>query len=146
MPVSAGAAQALLREWLRCVPRCSRRGRSPEGQAHSATSLSLLADPSLVCPSPASGLQVFEELWRSEGKTPAQIVSEKRLELMRDHDALEQLCQATLEEHPQVVMSTHRVRRVQARGASLRAWPGTCPQLPAAPRGATYSWLAPFHQ
>ncbi|XP_016066695.1 PREDICTED: glutamyl-tRNA(Gln) amidotransferase subunit B, mitochondrial [Miniopterus natalensis] len=54
--------------------------------------------------SSAAAKQVFEELWRSKGKTPAQIVSEKQLELMQDHEALEQLCQATLEEHPQVVM------------------------------------------
>lgn len=61
---------------------------------------------------PTSGLQVFEELWRSGGKTPAQIVSEKRLELMQDQEALEELCQATMEKHPQVVITTHRVRRI----------------------------------
>ncbi|XP_070271415.1 glutamyl-tRNA(Gln) amidotransferase subunit B, mitochondrial [Myotis yumanensis] len=54
--------------------------------------------------SSAAAKKVFEELWRSGGKTPAQIVSEKRLELMQDQEALEQLCQATMEEHPQVVM------------------------------------------
>lgn len=72
----------------------------------TGNSLHLLADFS-----PASGLQVFEELWRSGGKTPAQIVSEKRLALMQDQEALEQLCQATMEKHPQVVITTHRVRR-----------------------------------
>lgn len=54
--------------------------------------------------SSAAAKKVFEELWRSGGKTPAQIVSEKRLELMQDQEALEQLCQATMENHPQVVM------------------------------------------
>ncbi|XP_008142268.2 glutamyl-tRNA(Gln) amidotransferase subunit B, mitochondrial isoform X1 [Eptesicus fuscus] len=54
--------------------------------------------------SSAAAKKVFEELWRSGGKTPAQIVSEKRLELMQDQETLEQLCQATMEKHPQVVM------------------------------------------
>ncbi|XP_024424382.2 glutamyl-tRNA(Gln) amidotransferase subunit B, mitochondrial [Desmodus rotundus] len=54
--------------------------------------------------SSAAAKQVFKELWGSEGKTPAQIISEKKLELMQDQEALEQLCQATLEEYPQVVM------------------------------------------
>ncbi|XP_016000059.2 glutamyl-tRNA(Gln) amidotransferase subunit B, mitochondrial isoform X1 [Rousettus aegyptiacus] len=54
--------------------------------------------------SSAAAKQVFEELWRNEGKTPAQIVSEKQLELMQDREALEQLCHAVMEEHPQVVM------------------------------------------
>lgn len=54
--------------------------------------------------SSAAAKQVLEELWKSEGKTPAQIVLEKRLDLMQDPDALEQLCQATLQGHPQVVM------------------------------------------
>lgn len=48
-------------------------------------------------------LQVFEELWRGEGKTAAQIVSEQQLELIQDEEALEELCQATIEGHPQVV-------------------------------------------
>lgn len=48
-------------------------------------------------------LQVFEELWKGEGKTAAQIVSEQQLELMQDREALEQLCQATIDGHPQAV-------------------------------------------
>ncbi|KAM5230011.1 glutamyl-tRNA(Gln) amidotransferase subunit B, mitochondrial isoform 4-T4 [Hipposideros larvatus] len=54
--------------------------------------------------SSSAAKQVFEELWRSKGKTPAQIVSEKELGLLQDRETLEQLCQATMEEHPQVVM------------------------------------------
>lgn len=54
---------------------------------------------------PCSGPQVFEELWRSEGKTPTQIVAEKKLELMQDPEELEQLCRATLEAHPGVVLA-----------------------------------------
>lgn len=46
---------------------------------------------------------MFEELWRNEGKTPAQIVAEKKLELLQDPEALEQLCRSTLEAHPDVV-------------------------------------------
>lgn len=48
-------------------------------------------------------LQVFEELWKGQGKTAAQIVSEQQLELMQDREALEQLCQATIDGHPQTV-------------------------------------------
>ncbi|KAM8764034.1 glutamyl-tRNA(Gln) amidotransferase subunit B, mitochondrial [Rhynchonycteris naso] len=54
--------------------------------------------------SSAAAKQVFEELWQTEGKSPTQIVTEKRLELLQDRAALEQLCRTTLEEHPQVVM------------------------------------------
>ncbi|XP_019496740.1 PREDICTED: glutamyl-tRNA(Gln) amidotransferase subunit B, mitochondrial isoform X2 [Hipposideros armiger] len=54
--------------------------------------------------SSSAAKQVFEELWRSKGKTPAHIVSEKELGLLQDRETLEQLCQATMEEHPQVVM------------------------------------------
>ncbi|XP_033713184.1 glutamyl-tRNA(Gln) amidotransferase subunit B, mitochondrial isoform X2 [Tursiops truncatus] len=53
--------------------------------------------------SSSAAKQVFQELWRSKGKTPAQIVAEKQLELMQDAEALEQLCCSTLEAHPQVV-------------------------------------------
>lgn len=48
--------------------------------------------------------QVFEELWKGEGKTAIQIVAEKQLELMQDQEALEYLCQSMMEGHPQVVM------------------------------------------
>ncbi|XP_045687676.1 glutamyl-tRNA(Gln) amidotransferase subunit B, mitochondrial isoform X2 [Phyllostomus hastatus] len=58
--------------------------------------------------SSAAAKQVFKELWASEGKMPAQIISEKKLELMQDQETLEQLCQATLEEHPQVVMDVKK--------------------------------------
>lgn len=56
-------------------------------------------------------LQVFEELWKGEGKTAAQIVSAQQLELMQDREALEELCQATIDGHPQVVTisSRHKV-------------------------------------
>nr|XP_030734087.1 glutamyl-tRNA(Gln) amidotransferase subunit B, mitochondrial isoform X2 [Globicephala melas] len=53
--------------------------------------------------SSSAAKQVFQELWRSKGKTPAQIVAGKQLELMQDAEALEQLCRSTLEAHPQVV-------------------------------------------
>ncbi|XP_046512263.1 glutamyl-tRNA(Gln) amidotransferase subunit B, mitochondrial isoform X2 [Equus quagga] len=58
--------------------------------------------------SSSAAKQVFEELWRNEGKTPAQIVSEKKLELMQDQEALEQLCHAVMEGHPQVVMDVKK--------------------------------------
>uniref|UniRef100_A0A8C6W267 Glutamyl-tRNA(Gln) amidotransferase subunit B, mitochondrial n=1 Tax=Nannospalax galili TaxID=1026970 RepID=A0A8C6W267_NANGA len=58
--------------------------------------------------SSSAAKQVFEELWKGEGKTPAQIVSEQELELMQDQEALEQLCHAAMEGHPQVVTVSYR--------------------------------------
>ncbi|KAI6057162.1 glutamyl-tRNA(Gln) amidotransferase subunit B, mitochondrial isoform X1 [Marmota monax] len=52
--------------------------------------------------------QVFQELWRGQGKTAAQIVSEQKLDLLQDPAALEQLCLATMEEHPQVVVDVKK--------------------------------------
>lgn len=46
---------------------------------------------------------MFEELWKGQGKTAAQIVSEQQLGLMQDREALDQLCQATIDGHPQTV-------------------------------------------
>ncbi|ELW50432.1 putative glutamyl-tRNA(Gln) amidotransferase subunit B, mitochondrial [Tupaia chinensis] len=53
--------------------------------------------------SSAAAKQVFEELWRTPGKAPALVVSEKQLGLMQDRQALEQLCHSVMEGHPQVV-------------------------------------------
>ncbi|XP_033071377.1 glutamyl-tRNA(Gln) amidotransferase subunit B, mitochondrial isoform X2 [Trachypithecus francoisi] len=58
--------------------------------------------------SSAAAKQVFEELWKREGKTPGQIVSEKQLELMEDRGLLEQLCHSVMEAHPQVVTISGR--------------------------------------
>jgi len=58
--------------------------------------------------SSSAAKQVFEELWRSKGKTPSQIVSEKKLELMQDQEALERVCHTVMEGHPQVVMDMKR--------------------------------------
>nr|XP_012639167.1 glutamyl-tRNA(Gln) amidotransferase subunit B, mitochondrial [Microcebus murinus] len=58
--------------------------------------------------SSSAAKQVFEELWKNEGKTPAQIVSEKKLELMQDQEALEQLCHSVMQGHPQVVMDVKK--------------------------------------
>ncbi|XP_076995932.1 glutamyl-tRNA(Gln) amidotransferase subunit B, mitochondrial isoform X2 [Tamandua tetradactyla] len=58
--------------------------------------------------SSAAAKQVFEELWKNKEKTPGQIVSEKKLELMHDQEALEQLCQAVLEGHPELVMNVKK--------------------------------------
>ncbi|XP_012515473.1 PREDICTED: glutamyl-tRNA(Gln) amidotransferase subunit B, mitochondrial, partial [Propithecus coquereli] len=58
--------------------------------------------------SSSAAKQVFEELWKHEGKTPTQIVSEKKLELMQDQEALEQLCHSVMQGHPQVVMDVKK--------------------------------------
>ncbi|XP_010336902.2 glutamyl-tRNA(Gln) amidotransferase subunit B, mitochondrial isoform X4 [Saimiri boliviensis] len=58
--------------------------------------------------SSSAAKQVFEELWKREGKTPGQIVSEKQLELMQDRGALEQFCYSVMKDHPQVVMDVKK--------------------------------------
>lgn len=69
---------------------------------------------------------MFEELWRGQGKTAAQIVSEQQLELIQDEEALEELCQATIEGHPQVVSICSGSRFfVCNKSEGLR---DTCPQ------------------
>lgn len=63
-------------------------------------------------------------MWRTPGKMPAQIVAEKQLDLMQDGAALEQLCRATLDGHPQMVTAPEALRVV-----------GVCPPFPRGPRG-----------
>lgn len=50
------------------------------------------------------GFQVFEELWKGEGKTPLEIVKEKQLELIQDQEELEQICQAVIDEREKEVI------------------------------------------
>lgn len=78
---------------------------------------------------------MFEELWRNEGKTPAQIVAEKKLELLQDPEALEQLCRSTLEAHPHVVRGPagrghHAGAVASGRGAPLLLTPNSPEELP----------------
>lgn len=77
-------------------------------------------------------LQVFEELWKGEGKTAAQIVSEQRLELMRDGEALEELCQATIDGHPQVVTIPNRSKFFGCNMSEGQL--DTCPQFVLQPQ------------
>ena len=80
---------------------------------------------------------MFEELWRNEGKTPAQIVAEKQLELLQDPEALEQLCSSTLEAHPDVVGGLRGGVVTQAQWlwaeGRLRFTPGASAALPSSP-------------
>ncbi|XP_048189617.1 glutamyl-tRNA(Gln) amidotransferase subunit B, mitochondrial [Perognathus longimembris pacificus] len=73
---------------------------SPVTPSALAELLSLLDSKAI---SSAAAKQVFGALWKGEGKAAAQIVAEQKLELMRDREALEQLCQAAVEGHPRVV-------------------------------------------
>uniref|UniRef100_A0A8D0HC81 Glutamyl-tRNA(Gln) amidotransferase subunit B, mitochondrial n=1 Tax=Sphenodon punctatus TaxID=8508 RepID=A0A8D0HC81_SPHPU len=54
--------------------------------------------------SSSAAKKVSTELWKGEGKTPAQIVKEKKLELIQDQKELEQICQAVIEGHQPAVM------------------------------------------
>lgn len=40
---------------------------------------------------------MLAELWKGEGKTPFEIVKEKKLELIQDQKELEQICQAVID-------------------------------------------------
>nr|XP_047927705.1 glutamyl-tRNA(Gln) amidotransferase subunit B, mitochondrial isoform X2 [Anser cygnoides] len=55
--------------------------------------------------SASAAKQVFEELWKGEGKTPLEIVKEKQLQLIEDREELEQICQAVIDEHEKEVMA-----------------------------------------
>lgn len=103
-------------------------GRSPES--------SLL----LVYPSP---LQVFEELWKGEGKTAAQIVTEQQLELMQDREALEQLCQAAIDGHPQAVTISKGNKVFQC--SRNEGQPDLCPQFLLQPQPLAHEgWPSPI--
>ncbi|KAJ6668696.1 hypothetical protein lerEdw1_012179 [Lerista edwardsae] len=52
--------------------------------------------------SSSAAKQVLEEMWK--GKTPALIIKEKDLELIRDQNELERLCQTVMEGHPKEVL------------------------------------------
>lgn len=57
-------------------------------------------------------LQVLEEMWK--GKTPALIIKEKDLELIRDQNELERICQAVMEGHQkEVILITSAGNREQ---------------------------------
>ncbi|KAM7112376.1 glutamyl-tRNA(Gln) amidotransferase subunit B, mitochondrial isoform 2-T2 [Ciconia maguari] len=49
--------------------------------------------------------QVLAELWKGEGKTPLEIVKEKKLELIQDQKELEQICQAVIDGQENEVMA-----------------------------------------
>lgn len=88
--------------------------------------------------SPSFPPQVFEELWKGEGKSAAQIVAAQQLELMQDREALEELCQAIMDGHPQVVTIFSGL--LVFLGSSNEGQLDTCPELllqpPTLPRRA----------
>ncbi|KFQ83020.1 hypothetical protein N335_13051, partial [Phaethon lepturus] len=49
--------------------------------------------------------QVLAELWKGEGKTPLEIVKEKKLELIQDQKELEQICQTVIDGQENEVMA-----------------------------------------
>ncbi|XP_047422915.1 glutamyl-tRNA(Gln) amidotransferase subunit B, mitochondrial isoform X1 [Sciurus carolinensis] len=78
---------------------------SPVSPSALAELLNLLDSKAI---SSSAAKQVFQELWSAEGKTAAQVVSEQKLELMQDLEALDRLCLSTMEGHPQVVMDVKK--------------------------------------
>nr|XP_020636986.1 glutamyl-tRNA(Gln) amidotransferase subunit B, mitochondrial [Pogona vitticeps] len=53
--------------------------------------------------SSSAGKKVLEEMWKGEGKTPALIVKEEKLEAIQDQNELERICQAVMEGHQKQV-------------------------------------------
>uniref|UniRef100_F6ZF69 Glutamyl-tRNA(Gln) amidotransferase subunit B, mitochondrial n=1 Tax=Monodelphis domestica TaxID=13616 RepID=F6ZF69_MONDO len=78
---------------------------SPVSPSSLAELLSLLDDKVISQP---AAQQVFEELWQNQGKSPGQIVQEKKLELLHQQEELEEICQAVLDQHPQEVMAVKK--------------------------------------
>ncbi|XP_074849282.1 glutamyl-tRNA(Gln) amidotransferase subunit B, mitochondrial isoform X2 [Carettochelys insculpta] len=69
--------------------------------------------------SSSAAQQVFRELWKGEGKTPLQIVKEKRLEVIQDQQELEAICQAVMEGHQKELYSQAAQER---REQSIKAY------------------------
>nr|XP_008110183.1 PREDICTED: glutamyl-tRNA(Gln) amidotransferase subunit B, mitochondrial [Anolis carolinensis] len=69
---------------------------SPISPSLLAELLNLLGSGRISSP---AAKQVLEEMWKGEGKTPALIVKEKELELIRDRNELEHICQAVMGDH-----------------------------------------------
>ncbi|KAJ7326890.1 hypothetical protein JRQ81_016649 [Phrynocephalus forsythii] len=59
--------------------------------------LNLLEDRTI---STSAGKKVLQEMWKGEGKTPAQIVKDEKLEAVQDQNELERICQTVMEGHP----------------------------------------------
>lgn len=61
-----------------------------------------------VTHTPRAGLtQVFQEMWRSPGKTAEQIIQEKDLGLVTDTAQLHSICQRVVDSHPDEVRTVH---------------------------------------
>lgn len=63
--------------------------------------------------------QVFEELWRSPGKTALQIIEEKDLGLVTDSAQLHSICQKVIDSHPDEVR-THADSNAYCIGFTFR--------------------------
>ncbi|XP_029462875.1 glutamyl-tRNA(Gln) amidotransferase subunit B, mitochondrial isoform X2 [Rhinatrema bivittatum] len=74
--------------------------QSPISPSSLAELLNLLEKGTV---SSSAAKQVFQELWKGEGKTPTEIVEEKRLGLIQDRKQLEQICQDVVEGHQEKV-------------------------------------------
>ncbi|KAM8969706.1 glutamyl-tRNA(Gln) amidotransferase subunit B, mitochondrial isoform X1 [Sarcophilus harrisii] len=78
---------------------------SPISPSLLAELLNLLDRKAISVP---AAQQVFEELWHNKGKTPGQIIREKKLELLQNQEELEEICQAVLDKHPQEVTAVKK--------------------------------------
>jgi Asp-tRNA(Asn)/Glu-tRNA(Gln) amidotransferase B subunit len=60
-------------------------------------------------------IQVFQELWKTPGKTAQQIVKEQDLGMVNDSTEIHSICQKVVDSHPD------QVRPPWARAATMRA-------------------------
>lgn len=63
--------------------------------------------PAVTHTSHAGLTQVFQEMWRSPGKTAQQIIQEEDLGLVTDTTQLHSICQKVVESHPDEVRTVH---------------------------------------
>lgn len=61
----------------------------------------------MFLPVPPRVSQVFQEMWKSSGKTARQIIREKDLGLVSDAAQLHGICQKVVDSHPDEVRPTH---------------------------------------
>ncbi|XP_020849783.1 glutamyl-tRNA(Gln) amidotransferase subunit B, mitochondrial isoform X2 [Phascolarctos cinereus] len=107
---------------------------SPLSPSSLAELLNLLDSKVISLP---AAKQVFEELWQNQGKTPGQIIREKKLELLQNQEELEEICQAVLAKHPQQVMAVkngnqkvvNKLIGIVRRATGGRADPGRIKQI-----------------
>lgn len=67
-------------------------------------------------------LQVLEEMWKRDEKSPALIVKEKKLNLILDWNELESICQTVMRDHQKEVILITDQGNWEERGFDALGW------------------------